>query len=192
MEERKVERTTTPEFILALDSITGSVYGIRIAAELLSRGYAIRLILADACKEAYKEVGSEIETWINEFKSRYDKNFYVYTNDDIDKQSEIFLHGIKGIIIMPCAMKTLHNIAVNKKTNFIESSAIECLNENREMLVVPRETPLNEEHLTDMLSITKRGANIVPNMPPFPRKLVNLEDMIDYMVSIIFEVLNIE
>lgn len=84
-----------------------------------------------------------------------------------------------GMIILPCSMNTLAHTALGLSHNLLTRAANVILKERRQLVVVPRETPLNALHLEHMLKLTQLGAIIAPPAPAFYTHPQQLEDIID-------------
>jgi 4-hydroxy-3-polyprenylbenzoate decarboxylase len=80
-------------------------------------------------------------------------------------------------------MGTLARIACGISGNLIERTADVMLKEHRQLLLVPRETPLSEIHLENMLRLARAGARIIPAMPAFYSRPGCVTDMIDFVVG---------
>jgi 4-hydroxy-3-polyprenylbenzoate decarboxylase len=88
-----------------------------------------------------------------------------------------------GMIIVPCSMKTLAGIRTGFADDLIGRAADVCLKERRQLMVVPRETPLNQVHLENMLELARMGVVIFPPMPAFYNNPETLDDAIDHLVG---------
>ncbi|MCX4725634.1 non-oxidative hydroxyarylic acid decarboxylases subunit B [Streptomyces sp. NPDC090052] len=88
-----------------------------------------------------------------------------------------------GMVIIPCSMKTLAGIRSGYADNLISRAADVVLKERNRLVLVPRETPLNEIHLENMLALARMGASIVPPMPAFYNRPASIDDLVNHVVS---------
>ena len=119
-----------------------------------------------------------------------------YTAREIAKLAEV-VHGTgdqtapiasgsfrtDGMIVIPCSMKTLAGIRTGYADGLIGRAVDVVLKEGRKLVLVPRESPLSEVHLSNMLDLARMGAVIVPPMPAFYNHPHNLDDMVDHIVA---------
>ena len=91
-----------------------------------------------------------------------------------------FLTG--GMVIVPCSMKTLAGIRTGYADGLVARAADVCLKERRRLVLVPRETPLSDVHLENMLGLSRMGATILPPVPAFYNHPESLADMVDHLV----------
>ena len=87
-----------------------------------------------------------------------------------------------GMVVVPCSMKTLAGIRTGYADGLVARAADVCLKERRRLVLVPRETPLSDVHLENMLGLSRMGATIFPPVPAFYNQPASLADVIDHLV----------
>jgi polyprenyl P-hydroxybenzoate/phenylacrylic acid decarboxylase-like protein len=87
-----------------------------------------------------------------------------------------------GMVIVPCSMKTLAGIRTGYAEGLVCRAADVVLKERRKLVLVPRETPLSEIHLENMLDLARKGVQIVPPMPAFYNHPKSVNDIVDHLV----------
>jgi 4-hydroxy-3-polyprenylbenzoate decarboxylase len=97
-----------------------------------------------------------------------------------------------GMIIAPCSMKTLAGIRTGYAEGLVGRAADVVLKERRKLVLVPRETPLSEIHLDNMLALTRMGAVMVPPMPAFYNHPKCVGDIIDHVAMRVLDQFGIE
>ncbi|MEU1932960.1 non-oxidative hydroxyarylic acid decarboxylases subunit B [Streptomyces coeruleorubidus] len=88
-----------------------------------------------------------------------------------------------GMVIVPCSMKTLAGIRAGYAEGLVGRAADVVLKERRKLVLVPRETPLSEIHLENMLALTRLGAQMVPPMPSFYNHPASVDDIVDHITA---------
>jgi flavin prenyltransferase len=167
---------------------SGAVYGVRLLDELIKRDYKVSLLISDPGKLVLEH---EMGISVNDIVDKSDQICH-YPDDDLMAPICSGSHVTSGMIIIPCSMATLGAVANGISSSLIERTADVMLKESRELVVVPRETPLNHIHLKNMLALQEAGAKIVPAMPAFYSKPKTIADIIDFVVGKVMDVLGIE
>lgn len=167
--------------VVGISGASGVIYGLRTLEILHSMKIETHVVLSQ-----WGERNIEIET---DKTVEYVRSLStaLYRNDSLAApiSSGSFLH--RGMIIVPCSMKTLASIANGYDETLISRAAGVTLKESRLLVVVPRETPLSRIHLQNMLKLAEAGAVILPAMPGFYQKPKSLQDMIDHLVGKIID-----
>jgi len=88
-----------------------------------------------------------------------------------------------GMVNIPCSMKTLAGIRAGYADGLLGRAADVILKERRPLVLVPRESPLSDIHLENMLALSRMGVRIVPPMPAFYNRPQTVEDIVDYIVA---------
>ncbi|CAM5640699.1 non-oxidative hydroxyarylic acid decarboxylases subunit B [Streptomyces fumanus] len=96
-----------------------------------------------------------------------------------------------GMVVVPCSMKTLAGIRAGYADGLVGRAADVTLKERRPLVLVPRETPLSEIHLENMLALARMGVRIVPPMPAFYNHPATVEDVVEHIVSRVLDQLGL-
>jgi 4-hydroxy-3-polyprenylbenzoate decarboxylase len=95
------------------------------------------------------------------------------------------------MIVCPCSMASLAAIAAGLGSNLIHRAADVTLKEGRKLVLVPREAPLSEIHLRNMLAARQAGAIILPACPGFYNRPTAIEDIADFVAARALDLLDI-
>lgn len=95
-------------------------------------------------------------------------------------------------VVCPCSMATIASLSAGGESNLIQRAASVALKEDRKLILVPRETPLSLIHLENLLRLGRAGAKIAPAMPAFYQLPESLDDMVDFMVGKLLNLLGLE
>jgi len=187
------------KLVIAICGASGSMYALRLIRALMDHSIEIHIIISHygrqvLCHETNYNKGP-IQAFIEKQWPMTQSNHCFLTEHDENNMfaspaSGSFKHH--GMIIIPCSMKTISAIANGYSDNLIHRSADVCLKEKRQLIILPRETPLNDIHLKNMLKLSRSGATIMPLCPGFYTHPKTLEDVIQFMVGKIFDQLNID
>ena len=178
-------------YVVAITGASGVVYGVRLVRWFLHEGYEVHLVVSDPGQMVLREeMGIKVQD-IATGCCEQGKNFFVYDNGDIEAPiaSGSFRH--QGMVICPCSMSTLAGVALGTSNNLIERAADVCLKEGFPLILVPRETPLNLNHLRNMVRAVEAGAKIIPAMPAFYHKPESIEDLVDFLVGKVLDCLGL-
>lgn len=183
--------------VVAICGASGAVYGIRLLKALLEGDVRVFLIVSSAGKQVLAhETGYAGEPFVEFLTANGCKISEVSSLTVLDEHdfftppaSGSFRHD--GMVIAPCTMGTLAAIAGGTGGNLIHRAADVCLKEQRKLILVPRETPLNTIHMENMLKASNAGATILPASPSFYTKPASLNGLVDTVIARILDHLDI-
>jgi len=99
---------------------------------------------------------------------------------------------VDAYVICPCSMGTLGALASGVMSNLIQRAASVALKEGRRLVVMPRETPLSDIHLENMLRLRRAGATILFLAPGFYHRAETVDDLVDFIVARCLDQLGLE
>jgi len=174
------------KIIVAITGASGVIYGIKLVEELLKTSNKIYLILTDNAKTVakYEDVYERLVELTNRVKT--------YSEHDIDSTiaSSSFNHD--AMVIVPCSMKTLAGIASGYAENLVLRVAENTLRLKKPLVLVIRETPLSTIQILNMLKVSMAGAIVLPATPAFYSRPKNVNDIVNFVVGKILDVLGIQ
>ena len=172
--------------LLSIGGASGSIYGIRLFDELVRSGVETYLVISDSGK---KIIEHETNYKIKDLKKK--ASFY-YENDDFFAGPASGSFKLDCMIVCPCSMKTLSAIANGYGDTLTSRAAFCCFKENRKLILVIRETPLDLPSIENMKKAKLAGATILPAMPGFYHKPKKIDDLVDFIVGKIPDQISIE
>ncbi|MEB1806847.1 MAG: UbiX family flavin prenyltransferase [Bacillaceae bacterium] len=174
-------------YTVGITGASGAIYGVRLVQELLRQNYKVHLIVTEAGWQVFREE-LELDTSkrndvIKQLFKENDEQFSYHTLQDFTAPIASGSYQNDGMIVIPCSMGTMSGIAHGSSKNLLERTADVMLKEGRPLIIVPRETPLNQIHLENMLKISKVGGKILPAMPAFYQMPKSMDDLINFVVG---------
>lgn len=176
---------TKKRIILAVTGASGTIYAAILAGALSRRDdVELHVIMSDAARQVMA-----LETSFA--PEQLTTGATVHQPEDIAAPPSSGSWRHDGMIICPCSMATLSAVATGFGHNLIHRSADVCLKERKPLIIVPRETPLSEIHLHNMLVATRAGAVILPASPGFYHRPETIEDLASQLAGKILDQLDI-
>jgi len=186
--------------VIAITGASGAIYGLRLIQEFLKRGDDVSVIISPSGflvmeqETGLKLKGDKfrISDALKKYFGRTRGKMSYYPADDIASCLSSGSSLLRDMIICPCSMGTIGRISCGISGNLIERTADVVLKEKGRLVLVPRETPLNQIHLENMLKLSMTGAYIIPAMPAFYHNPKKIEDLVDFVVGKIMDAMGIE
>ncbi len=183
--------------ITAISGASGPILGIRLIEELLLSGEKVAGIVSDSSWQiirhelSWEKKGPEpLKTFLKHRGVASSlENFQEYANTDFFSPAASGSSHFEAVVVMPCSMKTLSAISHGYADNLISRTCDVALKEGRKCILVPRETPLSVIHLENMLMAARSGIQIVPPSPGFYTLPETVEDILNFMVGKVLNLL---
>ena len=176
----------THRLVVGITGATGAVYGIRLLQALQETDVETHLVVSDW---ALKTIAVETSYRPAEVLELADRT-YRPDNQAAAISSGSFLTD--GMIVAPCSVKSLAAIANGYADNLIARAADVTMKEQRKLVLLVRESPLNAIHLENMLKLARAGVVIAPPVPAFYASLSSLDAMVDHTVGRLLDQFRIE
>ena len=173
--------------VIGMSGSSGVIYGIRML-EALAQDPEVEthLILSQAAK---MNIGIETQWSVADVEALADE---VHNNKNIGASIASGSYKTAGMIVVPCSVKTLSGIANSYAENLIIRAADVMLKERRQLVIVPRESPLHTGHCELMLKASQIGAIICPPSPAFYTSPKTVDDIINHSVARVLDLFDIE
>jgi len=182
------------DFLIGITGASGTIYGIRLIQELGRRKHNVNVVITSAGKKVMmEELGvSSLEQMDKLGLAETSFNVKIWENDNFEAPFMSGSNAPEAVVIIPCSMGKLAAVANGISGNLLERLADVALKENRKLILVARETPLSLIHLENMVKAAKAGATILPAMPAFYHHPETINDMVDFIVGKVLNILGIE
>jgi 4-hydroxy-3-polyprenylbenzoate decarboxylase len=190
----------TGRILIAVTGASGSAYALRLGQALIAAGVGADFIFSKAAllvlaTETRLTLPAKPQAQARELQKYYgcgDDDVRVYGREDWMAPWASGSGQPGPVVICPCSTGTLSAVATGASNNLIERAADVALKERRKLILVPRETPFSEIHLTNMLTLTRMGATVMPACPGFYHEPQSIDDLIDFIVARILNQLDID
>ncbi|MEH6306000.1 UbiX family flavin prenyltransferase [Olivibacter sp. CPCC 100613] len=168
---------TKQRIVVGISGATGIQYGIK-ALELLQKlGVETHLIISRAAEM--------VRTYETDYKHEHIVSLAhkVYSLSDVGAAISSGSFKTMGMLIAPCSVKTMSEIATGVTSSLLSRAADVTLKERRRLVLLFRETPLHAGHLKTMLQVTEMGGIVMPPVPAFYMQPQTMEEMITHTVA---------
>lgn len=174
------------KMIIGISGATGIIYGIRLLQVLKEMEIETHLVVSNPgdMTRAY-----ETDISAGELRAMAD---VCYPVKDIGAAISSGSFKTMGMIIAPCSIRTLSEIATGVTSNLLTRSADVVLKERRRLVLMVRETPLHAGHLKSMLAVTESGGIIAPPVPAFYTRPQDINDITDHTIGRVLDLYDLE
>lgn len=177
---------TRPRMAVGISGASGFIYGLRLLELLRDLGIETHVSVSRA---ALLTMVHETDYKLADIEARAD---FLYRSDDVAASISSGSFKTMGMIVAPCSMKTLAEIASGVTSGLISRAAEVTLKERRRLVLLAREAPLTQTHLQNMLTVTQMGAIVSPPVPAFYAKPASLADMVDHTLGRVLDMFDLD
>ncbi|HUV79239.1 MAG TPA: UbiX family flavin prenyltransferase [Candidatus Bathyarchaeia archaeon] len=171
--------------VVGVTGASGAIYAKRLLEVLKEKSVEVDLIITVPAEYIIKnELGLACEDLCNLATACWDISDIAA---DVASGSQLR----DGMAILPCTMDAVAKMAHGISDNLLLRCFDVMLKENRKIVVVPRETPLHETHLENLLRLKRLGVTIIPPMTTFYHKPISILDLVDFIIAKILDQFNI-
>ncbi len=187
------------KIIVGLTGASGAILGERLVRALLEGGNEVHAILSPSGVTVLdEEMGIRLGNTHADIRKNFLKHYgnskrlYVAPADDFAAKVSSGSSSIDAMVVAPCSLSTAGCIAHGITMNLIHRAASVSLKERRPLILVPRESPLSTIHLENLLKLSQAGAFIVPATTAFYHKPKTINEMVDFTVGRVLDILKIK
>ena len=163
--------------IVGISGASGAIYGVRVLEALRPTAIETHLVMS---KSAEITLAYEMSAKVADIHELAD---VVHPAADIGASISSGSFHTEGMLIAPCSIRTMSQIATGTTDNLLARAADVVLKERRRLVLMVRETPLHLGHLRTMTSLTEMGAVMVPPLPAFYNNPETIDDIVNHSVG---------
>jgi 4-hydroxy-3-polyprenylbenzoate decarboxylase len=172
--------------LVGITGASGVIYGIRMLEALRALGVETHAMIS---RSAEITLASETTLKLADLHKLAD---HVHPVADISAQPASGSFRTRGMVVAPCSVRTMSEIATGVTSSLLTRAADVTLKERRRLVLMVRETPLHTGHLRTMTQLSEMGAIIAPPVPAFYAKPQSLEAMVDHTLGRVLDLFDID
>ncbi|MFY9601028.1 MAG: UbiX family flavin prenyltransferase [Pseudolabrys sp.] len=172
--------------LIGITGASGAIYGVRLLELLRACNVETHLIVSRA---AQMTLAYETSLKLADVERMAT---VVHSNSDVGAACSSGSFPTRGMVIAPCSIKTMSEIATGNTANLISRAADVVLKERRRLVLMLREAPLHIGHIRNMATVTEAGAIIYPPVPAFYALPKSIEDMVDHTLARVLDLFEID
>lgn len=175
---------TGERIVVGISGASGIPIGIETATAFATGEFEVHTVVSDAAKAVMTHETPDREAAMDTLQEVSEA---VYDESDLAAPIASGSFETAGMVVVPASMNTVAGIATGLSRNLLGRAADVTLKEDRQLVVVPRESPMGEAHLENLLTLRKRGVSVVPPVLGFYFDPSDVDDMVDHVVGKILE-----
>lgn len=172
--------------IIGISGASGAVYGLAALDLARTAGVETHLVVS---RSALLTLNQELGLQKGDLDGRAD---VIHSVADVGATIASGSFRTMGMLIAPCSVKTMSEIATGVTSTLMSRAADVVLKERRRLVLMLRETPLHLGHLETMTRLTQMGAIVMPPVPAFYSKPQSLDEMVTHSTARALDLFDIE
>lgn len=177
---------TPKRLVVGISGASGAIYGVRALELLKQAGVETHLVVSrSAALTLLQELNMHP-------RNLAEKASVVHSNKDVGATISSGSFKTQGMLIAPCSIRTLSEIATGVTSSLLSRAADVTLKEHRRLVLMVRETPLHLGHLRTLQTAAEAGAIIMPPVPAFYTRPTTLDDIVNHSVGRALDLFGIE
>ena len=184
--------------MLGMTGASGAPYAARILRGLVDAGADVGVCASGAgaqviALELYGDRAMDPHGAVERLVSDHaDGNVRIWEQGDYSAPYASGSSRTDAVVICPCSMATVGTISGGAEANLIHRAAAVQLKEGRKLVLVPRETPLSDIHLENLLRVRRAGAMVLPAMPGFYHLPRTIDDLVDFVAGRVLDAIGVD
>lgn len=171
------KKTVKNRIVVGISGASGAIYGVRCLQMLRELDVETHLVIS---KSGVLTIEQELDLSVSAVKALADE---VHAPGNIGAACASGSFQTMGMIVAPCSMRSLAEIANGVTSSLLTRSAEVVLKERRRLVLLAREAPLTNTHIKNMLAVSEMGGIVMPPVPAFYTHPKSIDEMVDHTVS---------
>jgi 4-hydroxy-3-polyprenylbenzoate decarboxylase len=176
----------TKRIVVGISGASGVVYGVRMLQALRDAGVETHLVMSRSAEITLAHETDWKVAEVRNLAARW------YRQDDIGAGIASGSFRTMGMIVAPCSIRSMSEIATGVTSGLLTRAADVTLKERRRLVLMVRETPFHLGHLRSMAQLAEMGAIIAPPLPAFYPRPKNLDEIVNHSVGRALDLFGIE
>lgn len=183
---REATRAQPRRLVVGISGASGVIYGVRMLEILKRTDVETHLVMS---RSGEMTLAYETDLKTRDVRKLAD---VAHPIGDIGAAISSGSFPTMGMVIAPCSIKTMSEIAAGVTTTLLSRAADVVLKEKRRLVLAVRETPLHGGHLRTMTALFDMGAIIAPVVPAFYNKPQSIDDIVNHTVGRLLDLFGID
>jgi 4-hydroxy-3-polyprenylbenzoate decarboxylase len=166
-----------PRLIVGITGASGAIYGQTALKALRLAGVETHLVIS---RSGHIAIAHELKIKLPEVLALADVTYRI---DDIGAAISSGSFPTMGMLIAPCSIRSLSEIASGVTSSLVTRAADVVLKERRRLVLMVRETPFHLGHLRSMTQVTEMGAVVMPPVPAFYTNPATIDDIVNHSIG---------